>query len=49
MFVREVGRAAAQEAWRIEAKYSRYRPESIVSVINPARDTRLRWMAKRPR
>jgi thiamine biosynthesis lipoprotein len=31
---REVGRAAAQEAWRIEAKFSRYRPESIVSVIN---------------
>ena len=32
--VREVGRLAAQEAWRIEAKFSRYRPESIVSVIN---------------
>ena len=31
---RELGRAAAQEAWRIEAKFSRYRPESIVSVIN---------------
>ena len=31
---REVGRAAAQEAWRIEEKFSRYRPESIVSVIN---------------
>jgi thiamine biosynthesis lipoprotein len=31
---RDVGRAAAQEAWRIEAKFSRYRPESIVSVIN---------------
>jgi FAD:protein FMN transferase len=30
----EVGRVAAQEAWRIEAKFSRYRPESIVSVIN---------------
>jgi thiamine biosynthesis lipoprotein len=32
--VHEVGRVAAQEAWRIEAKFSRYRPESIVSVIN---------------
>jgi len=30
----ELGRAAAQEAWRIEAKFSRYRPDSIVSVIN---------------
>lgn len=31
---RELGQAAAQEAWRIEAKYSRYRPDSIVSAIN---------------
>ena len=31
---RELGRVAAQEAWRIEAKFSRYRRESIVSVIN---------------
>lgn len=30
----ELGQAAACEAWRIELKYSRYRPESIVSVIN---------------
>jgi thiamine biosynthesis lipoprotein len=30
----EAGRVAAQEAWRIEAKFSRYRPESILSVIN---------------
>lgn len=30
----ELGQAAAREAWRIELKYSRYRPESIVSVIN---------------
>lgn len=29
-----LGEAAAQEAWRIEAKFSRYRPESIVSTIN---------------
>jgi FAD:protein FMN transferase len=31
---REVGRAAAQEAWRIESKFSRYLPESVVSTIN---------------
>lgn len=30
----ELGRAAAAEAWRIEAKFSRYRADSIVSVIN---------------
>src|SRR5579871_4399148 len=30
----ELGRAAAGEAWRIETKFSRYRPESIVSLIN---------------
>jgi thiamine biosynthesis lipoprotein len=30
----ELGREAAQEAWRIERKLSRYRPDSIVSVIN---------------
>ncbi len=30
----ELGQAAAREAWRIELKFSRYRPESIVSVIN---------------
>jgi len=29
-----LARAAADEAWRIEAKFSRYLPESIVSVIN---------------
>ena len=29
-----MGRVAAHEAWRIEARFSRYRPESIVSVIN---------------
>jgi FAD:protein FMN transferase len=33
----ELGRAAAQEAWRIERKFSRYRPDSIVSVINRSR------------
>jgi FAD:protein FMN transferase len=35
--VQEAGRVAAQEAWRIEAKFSRYRPESIVSVVNRSR------------
>lgn len=35
---RELGRVASQEAWRIEAKFSRYRPESIVSVINRSQD-----------
>jgi FAD:protein FMN transferase len=33
----ELGRLAAAEAWRIEVKFSRYRPESIVSVINGSR------------
>ena len=30
----ELGRIAAEEAWRIESKFSRYRAESIVSAIN---------------
>jgi thiamine biosynthesis lipoprotein len=30
----QLGRAAADEAWRIEAKYSRYLPDSLVSAIN---------------
>jgi FAD:protein FMN transferase len=30
----QLGGIAAQEAWRIETKFSRYRPESIVTVIN---------------
>jgi len=29
-----LGKLAAQEAWRIEAKFSRYRSDSIVSAIN---------------
>jgi FAD:protein FMN transferase len=33
----ELGRAAAREAWRIEAKYSRYLPDSVVSAINGSR------------
>ena len=31
---RQLGRAAAAEAWRIEAKYSRYLPDSLISAIN---------------
>ncbi len=31
---RQLGQMAAREAWRIEAKYSRYLPDSIVSAIN---------------
>jgi len=31
---RSAGRAAADEAWRIEAKFSRYRRDSVVSTIN---------------
>src|ERR1700761_626259 len=30
----ELGRIAAREAWRIEAKFSRYRADSIIGVIN---------------
>jgi thiamine biosynthesis lipoprotein len=30
----ELARAAAHEAWRIEAKYSRYLPASVLSAIN---------------
>jgi thiamine biosynthesis lipoprotein len=30
----QLGAIAAREAWRIEAKYSRYLPDSIVSAIN---------------
>jgi FAD:protein FMN transferase len=30
----QLGRVAAAEAWRIEAKYSRYLPDSVVSAIN---------------
>ena len=31
---RRLGAVAAAEAWRIEAKFSRYRPDSIISRIN---------------
>lgn len=31
---RRLGEAAAQEAWRIEDKYSRYRDDSVVGVLN---------------
>lgn len=33
----ELARAAALEAWRVESKFSRYRPQSIVSAINNSR------------
>jgi len=30
----EVGSRAAREAWRIEQRYSRYRPDSVLSALN---------------
>ncbi|HEY6618818.1 MAG TPA: FAD:protein FMN transferase [Steroidobacteraceae bacterium] len=35
---RELGECAAQEAWRIEEKYSRYRPDSFISYLHAHRD-----------
>lgn len=32
--VRELGALAAQEAWRIERKYSRYRDDSVIAAIH---------------
>ncbi len=34
---RELGECAAQEAWRIEEKYSRYRSDSIISYLHAHR------------
>jgi thiamine biosynthesis lipoprotein len=34
---RELGEYAAAEAWRIEAKYSRYRTDSVISYLNTHR------------
>jgi thiamine biosynthesis lipoprotein len=34
-----IGTAAAEEAWRIEKKYSRYRDDSVVAWIHEHRDT----------
>lgn len=31
---RRLGEIAAREAWRVEARFSRYRPDSIVSALN---------------
>lgn len=31
---RRIGESVAAEAWRIERKYSRYRPDSIVALLN---------------
>jgi FAD:protein FMN transferase len=31
---RELGECVAEEAWRIEAKYSRYRSDSLISYLN---------------
>jgi thiamine biosynthesis lipoprotein len=33
---RDVAELAAREAWRVEAKFSRYRPDNIVHAINTA-------------
>jgi thiamine biosynthesis lipoprotein len=38
----ELGRGAAAEAWRIEAKYSRYRPDSVISRIHDQRGAAVR-------
>jgi FAD:protein FMN transferase len=38
----ELGRIVAAEAWRIEARYSRYRPDSIISRIHGCRGTAVR-------
>ena len=34
---RELGECAAEEAWRIEEKYSRYRPDSVISHLHAHR------------
>ena len=37
----DVGIAVAKEAWRVERNYSRYRKDSIVSVIHRSRGSRI--------
>jgi len=37
--VHSLAKMAAHEAWRIERKYSRYLPDSVVSTLNRAGDT----------
>jgi thiamine biosynthesis lipoprotein len=38
---REIGTIAAEEAWRIEKKYSRYRDDSVISWIHSTRGSRV--------
>jgi len=33
-FALQLGESVAAEAWRIERKYSRYRPDSVISMLN---------------
>jgi hypothetical protein len=43
---RRIGTGAAQEAWRVEKKYSRYRDDSVIAWIHKNRGTTLgvdRW------
>jgi FAD:protein FMN transferase len=37
----EIGSVVANEAWRVERKYSRYRKDSVVSVIHRSRGSRV--------
>jgi len=37
----ELGTAVANEAWRVERKFSRYRKDSVVSVIHRSRGSRI--------
>ena len=34
---RELGECAAEEAWRVEEKYSRYRSDSVISYLQIGR------------
>ena len=38
---RRVGAVAAEEAWRIERKFSRYRDDSVVAKIHASRGRRI--------
>jgi hypothetical protein len=40
-------REVAREAWRIEAKFSRYLPGNIVDRINNARGKPVKWTTRR--
>ena len=39
--VREIGERVAAEAWRVEAKFSRYRDDSVITRINRSRGARI--------